>query len=91
MHTCAHKTDWILFTWELCRKARGRRQFYARLEHIIAELPPGSWFKLGGSVYIVERQHSGAFRELLQHFENPGLKWCELTVVVQSDTAHVCT
>jgi hypothetical protein len=41
-----------------------------------------SLYKLGGSVYLVKREYSGAIRRLLERFENPGLKWYELNIVV---------
>ncbi|MEM4188228.1 MAG: hypothetical protein QXN56_03590 [Candidatus Hadarchaeum sp.] len=89
MHTCAPNTDWVLFTWELRRKARGRRRFYAQLEVVLNELPSESWRKLGGSVYLVKKGCSGAIRELLRRLENPDLEWYELNVVVHQ-IMHTC-
>lgn len=80
MHTCAHDHEWVLFTWELRRKARGRRWFYARLENLLGELPKKNWAKIGGSVYLVKEKHSGSFIELLKRFEGPDLKWFQFKV-----------
>lgn len=67
----------ILFTWELRDRARRKRWFYVNLKRILDELPPKSWTKVGGSVYLVDLNHSREFRELLKHFEGPELRWCE--------------
>jgi hypothetical protein len=91
MHTCAHDREWALFTWELRRKAEGRRWFYARLENLLGELPPKSWHRLGGSVYLAKEKNSGSFVELLKCFEGPHLKWFRFKVKNQLNTAHVCT
>jgi len=72
--------SWILFTWELRERARGRRWFYSQLEHLLSELPLKSWRKLGGSVYLVREENSGAFDELLRRFEGPDLIWHKLRV-----------
>lgn len=80
MHTCAHVAGWVLFTWELRRKARGRRWFYVQLEGLLAGLPPENWRGLGGSVYLVRAEHSNAFRLLLKRFDGPELKWYEFKV-----------
>lgn len=65
----------ILFTWELRERARGRRWFYVQLERILSELPSKSWRKLGGSVYLVKKENSGAFEEFLRRFQGPDLVW----------------
>lgn len=70
----------ILFTWELREKARGRRWFYVQLERLLSELPPKSWRKLGGSVYLVMEENSNAFDELLRRFNGPDLNWYKLRV-----------
>ncbi len=43
-------------------------------------LPQGSWRKLGGSVYVVEAEHSHKFEELLGQFDGPDLSWHKLNV-----------
>ena len=73
-------TSWIVFTWELRKKSRQRRWFYTRLERILLGLPQGSWRKLGGSVYLVETQHSPKFEELLGQLDEPDLSWHKLKV-----------
>ncbi len=82
MHTCAHDGGLKLFTWELRKKAQGRRWFYTRLDRILARLPSKSWCKIGGSVYLVATEHSGDFRKLLRQFESRGLIWHEFTIEV---------
>ncbi len=44
------------------------------------ELPPKSWSKVGGSVYLVNDKYSHELRELLKRFEGPEFKWCEFRV-----------
>lgn len=74
--------NWMLFTWEIRKKARWRRWFYSQLKRFLNELPPKSWRKLGGSVYLVGKENSGAFGELLRRFEGPDLTWHMLRVEV---------
>jgi len=81
----------ILFTWEFCKKARGRRWFYGLLERLLRELPRDCWRKLGGSVYLVTEEHSGALCELLNRFTGPGLKWYKLRVETQTPRLKHCT
>ncbi|MFN4133199.1 MAG: hypothetical protein ACK4GQ_02385 [Candidatus Hadarchaeales archaeon] len=89
MHTCAQNHKWILFTWELSRKAKGRRWFYRKLENLLDELPPKSWTKIGGSVYLISASNPSPFRKLLKEFEEPDLRWFEFKI--RQSTAHVCT
>ena len=70
----------ILFTWELREKAMGRRWFYVQLKRLLSELPPKSWRKLGGSVYLVTEEKSNEFDELLRRFKGPDLNWYKLRV-----------
>jgi hypothetical protein len=79
MHTCA-QPRWILFTWELRRRAKGRRWFYRRLEKLLGELERGSWIRIGGSVYLVEERYSGPVVELLKRFEGPDPRWFKFRV-----------
>ncbi|MFN4133629.1 MAG: hypothetical protein ACK4GQ_04595 [Candidatus Hadarchaeales archaeon] len=74
------RAGFVLFTWELGEKDRRRRSFYHQLERILSGLPAGSWSKLGGSVYIVNRRYSHEFVALLERFEGPGLVWHKLKV-----------
>lgn len=71
------RTESILFTWELRDKAKRKRWFYVNLKRILEGLPPKSWSKVGGSVYLVDEEHSHDFRELLRRFEGPELRWYE--------------
>ena len=82
MRTCAHDDGRILFTWELRKRARGRRWFYAQLENLLAQLPPEGWRKIGGSVYLMAESYSEALRLLLRRFEGPDLSWYEFRVEV---------
>ena len=70
----------ILFTWELRDRARGKRWFYVNLKRALGELPPRSWSKVGGSVYLVDDAYSREFRELLKRFEGPDLRWYEFKI-----------
>ncbi len=70
----------ILFTWELREKAKRRRWFYFQLEHLLSNLSPRSWRKLGGSVYVVDEECSCEFERLLKRFEGPDLIWHRLRV-----------
>jgi len=83
----------ILFTWELRERAKGRRWFYSQFERLLSELPPKSWRKLGGSVYLVRKEDSDAFEELLRRFEGPDLTWHKLKaeVVISCDFTAVHT
>jgi len=72
----------VLFTWELRERAKGRRWFYSQLKHLLSDLQPKSWRKLGGSVYLVREGDSGGFEELLRRFEGPDLIWYKLRVEV---------
>ena len=81
-----HNIKRILFTWELRDKARRKRWFYVNLKRVLEELPPKSWNKAGGSVYLVDEKYSHEFRELLKHFEGPELRWCEFRVEASQAT-----
>lgn len=70
----------ILFTWELRNKAKRKRWFYVNLKRTLTGLPPKSWSKVGGSVYLVDKEHSGALRKLLKCFEGPDLQWREFKI-----------
>jgi len=67
--------NWVLFTWELRKKSKQRRWFYTQLERVFLGLPPKSWRKIGGSVYIIERRHSHELEKLLEYFKGPDLSW----------------
>lgn len=75
-----HSTRWVLFTWELRDRARRKRWFYVNLKRVLEGLPPKSWSKVGGSVYLVSEIHSREFMDLLKRFEGPELKWQEFRV-----------
>lgn len=75
-----HNTKRILFTWELRDRARRKRWFYVNLKRVLKELPPKSWSKVGGSVYLVDDVQSNEFRDLLKHFEGPDLRWYEFKI-----------
>ena len=75
-----HSTKWVLFTWELRDKAKRKRWFYINLKRALEELPPKSWSKVGGSVYLVDERYSRGFRELLKRFKGPELKWHEFRI-----------
>lgn len=47
------------------------------MKRILNAFPPKSWAKIGGSVYLVDEEHSREFRELLKLFEGPDLEWYE--------------
>jgi hypothetical protein len=70
----------VLFTWELRDKARSKRWFYVNLKRVLGDLPPKSWEKVGGSVYLVDERHSRDVRELLKQFGSQELKWREFKI-----------
>lgn len=74
------KTGKVLFTWDLRERARRRRWFYFQLKRFFRELRPGSWRKLGGSVYLVEENCSQDLEKLLRHYEGPDLKWHKMKI-----------
>lgn len=67
--------NWVLFTWEIRKKAKWRRWFYSQLARVLSELSAKNWRKVGGSVYIVVEKHSHEFEELLERFKSPDLTW----------------
>lgn len=71
------RTRSILFTWELRNNARRKRWFYVNLKRILTAVPSKSWTKVGGSVYLVDEEHSHELRDLLKLFEGPDLEWYE--------------
>jgi hypothetical protein len=78
--TAVHNSRQLVFTWELRDRARRKRWFYVNLKRLLDGLPPKSWSKVGGSVYLVDERYSREFRELLNDFEGPELIWCEFRV-----------
>lgn len=75
-------TGYVLFTWELRDKARRKRWFYINLKRVLLDLPPKSWDKVGGSVYLVNEKYSHELRKLLKRFEGSELRWYEFRVEI---------
>lgn len=65
----------ILFTWEVSRNAEGRRWFYKKLKGLVSEIPEEDWKRIGGSVYLVKKEHARKFERLLSEFDGSNFEW----------------